>query len=124
MRRRLFFWLFVAAVVAIAIRRPDWRLAAERAAAPYVERGAASIAERARAWRGVHSEPGTPAPSQPGSPPPSVGEAIRPPGPAAGEGREPSARDTDSSQDQPSGTADQRDVSSSDPEAVSSEPGG
>jgi hypothetical protein len=58
MKRRLFILLLLVLVV-VAIRRPDWRLAAQRAAAPYVERAMVPLRERARAFR-VGSRPAPP----------------------------------------------------------------
>src|SRR5262245_11854139 len=60
MKRRLFLLLLLALVV-VALWRPDWRLAAQRAAAPYVERAIAPLRERAASVR-VGSRPTPPSP--------------------------------------------------------------
>src|SRR5579871_4827736 len=83
--QRLFLLLLIGVTV-VAIRRPDWRLAAERAAAPYVERAAATVVEKVRAWRSEQSAP--PSRSAPGggrpAPVPDSETAIRPERPDAG----------------------------------------
>jgi hypothetical protein len=53
---RWFLLLTIAAAVA-AYWRPDWRVAAQRAATPWVKRAAAPVIERVRAWRGWRSTP-------------------------------------------------------------------
>src|SRR2546428_2384377 len=94
--RRLFFLSLIAAVVVVAVRRPDWRLAAQRAASPYLRRAAAPLIERVRAWRGQHPAARPPSAPEASRQPPVVSEETRRPMPDEGgtPSNEPSVGDT------------------------------